>query len=183
MMRGMSVLAVVGVLSSVSFAGDLKSGLEVGEKAPAFIVRDVTGPNQGKSLCYRCSYGGRPVVSVFTRGADGKISELVKELDLVVGENADKQMRAFVVLLSDDEDADAGKLTKLAEDKEVKSTPLTIFDGLAGPPEYKIAKDADVTVLMWRGQKVLANHAFKAGELDGKAVKSVVADTAKLLAE
>jgi hypothetical protein len=41
--------AVVGAIA----AADLKSGLQVGEHAGAFNVKDITGPNKGKSLCYR----------------------------------------------------------------------------------------------------------------------------------
>lgn len=42
-------LAIAGVVA----AADLKSGLQVGEDAGAFNVKDITGPNKGKSLCYR----------------------------------------------------------------------------------------------------------------------------------
>ncbi len=34
-------------------AAELKSGLQVGDAAGVFNVRDVTGPNKDKSLCYR----------------------------------------------------------------------------------------------------------------------------------
>jgi hypothetical protein len=34
-------------------ADKLESGLQVGDKAGAFNVKDCTGPNKGKSLCYR----------------------------------------------------------------------------------------------------------------------------------
>lgn len=37
----------------VTQGADLKSGLQVGDGAGAYNVRDVTGPNAGKSLCYR----------------------------------------------------------------------------------------------------------------------------------
>jgi len=39
--------------SAVAVAGDLESGLQVGEKAGFFLVKDVTGPSAGNSLCYR----------------------------------------------------------------------------------------------------------------------------------
>ncbi len=39
--------------SAVAVADDLKSGLKVGQKAGFFLVKDSTGPNAGKSLCYR----------------------------------------------------------------------------------------------------------------------------------
>ena len=34
-------------------AGTIDSGLQVGDTAGAFNVKDVTGPKQGTSLCYR----------------------------------------------------------------------------------------------------------------------------------
>ena len=34
-------------------AAELKSGLEPGEACGVFNVRDITGPNKDKTLCYR----------------------------------------------------------------------------------------------------------------------------------
>ena len=39
-------------VGTVPAGADLKSGLEVGAKAGAFQVKDCTGPNKGKSLCF-----------------------------------------------------------------------------------------------------------------------------------
>ena len=45
------LIATYGVTAA---AGDLKSGLQVGDKAGAYKVKDCTGPNAGKKpLCYR----------------------------------------------------------------------------------------------------------------------------------
>ena len=44
------VCAVAGVTIA---AEPIKSGLEVGQPATPFNVRDITGPNAGKTLCYR----------------------------------------------------------------------------------------------------------------------------------
>jgi hypothetical protein len=40
----------VGTLAA---GAELKSGLEVGQPAAPYQVKDCTGPNKGKSLCYR----------------------------------------------------------------------------------------------------------------------------------
>jgi histidinol phosphatase-like enzyme len=50
-----SSLAVAMIASSAigDAADDVKSGLQLGERAGVFVVRDVTGPSKGKSLCYR----------------------------------------------------------------------------------------------------------------------------------
>ncbi len=106
---------------------------------------------------------------------------MVKRVDNVVGKNKEKKMAAFLVLLSEDPDADAEKLKAFAKKNKLKNTPVTIFDGVAGPPKYKISKDADVTVMMWVGQKVRVNHAFENGKLDKSSIKKVLADTSKIL--
>jgi hypothetical protein len=44
------LLATAGVAAT---ADELESGLQVGDKAGAFQVKDCTGPAKDKSLCYR----------------------------------------------------------------------------------------------------------------------------------
>ena len=52
MKRFLVPLVVVAACAAAS-AGDLKSGLQVGESAGYFQVHDVTGPKAGSDLCYR----------------------------------------------------------------------------------------------------------------------------------
>jgi hypothetical protein len=109
------------------------------------------------------------------------LASLVKQVDEVVAKNADKKMAAFLVVLAEDADAAAPKLEELAKKHGIKNVPLTIFDGDAGPSNYKIAKDADVTVLMWLKRDVKVNHALKKGKLDPETTKKIVADTETIL--
>src|SRR5688500_6938801 len=109
------------------------------------------------------------------------LASLVKKIDDAVAKNEEKKMAAFVVLLSEDADAASPKLETLDKEKGIKTVPLTIFDGEAGPGSYKIAKVADVTVLLWKGHTVKANHSFKKGDLNEKAIEAIVADTATIL--
>ena len=120
-------------------------------------------------------------MSIFAREITDNLASLVKQIDEQVGKNESKQMAAFVVLLAEDADAAAPKLEELAKKQGIKNVPLTIFDGAAGPPDYKIAKDADVTVLLWRKQSVKANHAFAKGALDKKGTEAIIADGPKIL--
>ena len=176
-----SVAIVALALNSLIMAAEVESGLEVGEAPGAFNVKDCTGPNAGKSLCYRCNYGGRPVVSVFTRSLDDNLASLVQQIDKQVGENSGKQMASFVVLLTDDPDGAEAQLKAFAEKNKIKNVPLTIFDGVAGPEGYKISKDAEVTVNMWVKSSTKSNHAFAKGQLNKEAVSTVVSDTSKIL--
>lgn len=168
-------------MAAVGIAEELKSGLELGARPAAFNVKDCSGPAKGTSLCYRCKYGQRPTVSIFTRNIDDNVTALIKELDTVVGKNEGKKMAAFVVLLSDKPDSQEKQLTELAAKHNIKNIPLTVFDGPAGPPEYKIAKDADLTVMMWNKSEVKANTALAKGKLDKKTTEEVIKTTEKIL--
>ncbi len=172
-----ALLAVAGL----AIAGEVKSGLEPGESPAAFNVKDITGPSKGKSLCYRCQYGAKPVAAVFTREINDEVANLVKQIDESVGANKHKKMCAFVVLLTDDAEAGAKQLTKLKEDQKISNVPLTVFDGTAGPADYKISKDAAVNVMMWNKSKVKVNHAFAAGKLTAEDAKKVAGETSKIL--
>lgn len=121
------------------------------------------------------------MVSVFAREITDNLASLVKQIDEQVAQHEDQKMAAYVVILAEDADEVAPKLEALAKKHGIKNVPLTIFDGESGPGNYKIAKEADVTVLMWKGLKVTSNHAYKKGELDEKSVKEVVASTATVL--
>ena len=48
-----AVVALVALMGATVTAADLKSGLQVGDFADAFNVKDCTGPAKGKTLCYR----------------------------------------------------------------------------------------------------------------------------------
>lgn len=51
---GLSAVVVSIVAVGTSFAGDpVSSGLEPGDFVAPFDVDDITGPNKGKTLCYR----------------------------------------------------------------------------------------------------------------------------------
>ncbi len=58
-MRRMLALALPALVVSTMMVGTtnaaekVKSGLPVGEFASPFDVQDITGPNQGTTLCYR----------------------------------------------------------------------------------------------------------------------------------
>jgi hypothetical protein len=52
--KGISSVVVSIIVVGTSLAGDaVQSGLKPGELVHPFDVDDVTGPNKGKTLCYR----------------------------------------------------------------------------------------------------------------------------------
>ena len=122
------------------------------------------------------------MVAVFTRKLSDDLTSLVKQLEEKVGANKDKKMASFVVVLSEDPAANEAKLKELAKKEGLtKSVPLCTYENADGPESYKVSKDAEVTVLLWVGQKVKANHAFAPGKLSKDGIKAILDDTAKIL--
>jgi hypothetical protein len=117
---------------------------------------------------------------IFAREVSDSLTSLVKKIDAETAKNSKAKMGSFVVYISDDEKL-GDKLKSIASKEGIKSTVLTIMDNPTGPPKYEVAKDAAVTVVFYNQRKVLANHAFKAGEFNSAAVDKVMADLPKIL--
>ena len=174
------VAVCLAVVAGAAVAADaVKSGLAEGVSPPAFNVRDITGPQAGETLCYRCKYGARPVVTIFTREMNENVTDLIKKIDAKVGANKDAKMAAFVVFLADD-DTISPKIEAIAKENDIKNTPLTLIEG-NGPPKYNLSKDAAVTVMMWVDGELKVNEAFAKGKFDKKAADSLSGETKKIL--
>ena len=118
------------------------------------------------------------MINIHAREITDELTSLVSQLDKLVSPAAPAgrsgNTHAFVVFLTDDPDALGPKLTEVATKAEIKNTPLTIYDGIAGHPDYKVSKDAEVTIMMWTDRKVDVNFAFGKGELDKDAIAKIV---------
>ncbi len=120
------------------------------------------------------------MVCVFARKTSEPLASLVKQIDSKIGENG--RLKSFVVILSRDVEQTAEDLRKLAKDAGITHVPLTIHGDPAEVPDYELSKDADVTVVMWKGHKVKASHGFK-GELTDDNLRAIMADVPKVLGD
>ena len=116
---------------------------------------------------------------IFAREVNDGLTSLVKKIDEATAKNRDCRMGSFVVFCSDEEGLKK-KLEDLADKEKLKHTILTI-DNPAGPGEYNVAKDAEVTVVLYRQQEVKANYVFKKGELKDKDIDKILGDVSKIL--
>jgi hypothetical protein len=91
------------------------------------------------------------------------------------------QDECYVVFLCDKEGLNK-ELKELADKEKLEHIVLSI-DNPAGPQEYKICKDADVTVLLYTKHIVKSNYAFKKGEMKDPDIESIVKDVPKILPE
>jgi hypothetical protein len=176
MVRKLLAAAVVVALGGVAFAAEIKSGPQTGETLPGpFHPLNINGEQAGKKNCLYCSNGDNPVAVVFARSADdANLQKLIKALDEATVKNEKAEMGSFVVYLSADEALEA-KLKAQAKSANLKKLILSI-ESPEGPTKYNIAKNADVTVLLYKERKVKANYAFEKGKLTEQDVQKIVAD-------
>jgi hypothetical protein len=162
---------------------DLKSGPQAGDNVPGPFHSLVAHSGEpglvGKKTDFFEMYGQAPVVLVFAREMSKPLTRLVKKLDAEVTKRKSAKLRSVVVFLSDD-DALETNLKDFGEKQGIKNVNLAIMEP-AGPKHYKLSKEADVTVLLYKRLKVQANHAFKKGDLNKKGVGAILSDVPKIL--
>jgi hypothetical protein len=117
---------------------------------------------------------------VFAREITAPLTGLVKEIDKAVAANKDAKLASFVVFLTDKSQTLEPKVAELGKKENILNIPLTIVEGVAGPEKYKVAKDAEVTVILYSKNEAKANFAYEKGKLDEKATKDVVAAISKI---
>lgn len=185
-MRMFSIVAAVVMLSAVVARAEVTSGPQVGERVGAFTVTKVAGNaddgvDAGKTLCYRCKMGNRPVVMVFARSADETLAKFLKKLEEEIAEHQETKLTAFVNMIGTDEESlkkDAAAF--VASHGLTKVAFVVPTQSKDGPEDFKIAPDADLTVVCYREGEVKANHAFAAGGLNDASIDAIVAASCKM---
>jgi hypothetical protein len=159
------------------------SGTPVGQRPGPYSFLVATGPQRGQQTCYICDQheGGKPGVVVFARSLTDPLGKLLTKLD---AEGANQKASGYKVWMTHlAERAELDALAKWAQKQGLKNCPVGAFEDADGPPAYKLHKDADVTVLLFVKQKVVANFAFRAGELTDPKIDEVLKAAPQLFAK
>jgi hypothetical protein len=146
-----------------------------------FHFINLNGAHAGKPHCLVCEVGLRPAVAVFVRDramSNKTAGTLLQKLDEVIGRNPKAQLKGFVAFLGDDYTKPEGELAALRKiDGYVKGLDLKNLVACAGPaagPEgYQIGKDAEVTILLYKEQKIVQGSSFPAGQLTESDVAAI----------
>lgn len=155
-------------------------GLSVGDDVAAFLVTKVAGANDdnvknGATLCYRCKYGQRPMVMVFTHTTGDAVPKLVEKLDAAVAKHSSEQLKGFVTLIGNEPEELTRQAKTLATQFGDKNVPIVVAkDSKNGPASYKLDPGTAVTVLIVNHSQVVARHNFAADQVDVAAVMKEV---------
>ncbi len=139
------------------------------------------GPDAGKKQCQYCKNGENPVVMIFARTLNDQVTQLIKKLDAATIAHADAQMGSCVIFLSNDRLL-PDRLKELAAREKIEHTILCTHTP-AGPPNYKISRDADITVLLYTNYKVKSNYSFGKGQWPDGEIDTILGDLPKILAK
>ncbi len=182
----MSRLFLGSVLSAALFCGLASAAdkeaecLKQGDPIGAFYVTKVAGAAEdgvpvGEELCYRCKYGSRPMVMVFTRKDNDKVAKFVGQLDKAVGEHKEDQLRGLVTVMGADQSNLKTQASKIAKDSEAANIPVVVAaDSENGPESYRLDPASDVTVIVANEGQVIASHSFSADNIDAALVMKEV---------
>jgi hypothetical protein len=151
------------------------SGVPVGERPRPYTFHVSTGPQRGQGLtCYICETADKPAIIVFARTMTDPLGKLLQGLDKSIVTNKASELRAWTTFLAEDPLKLDPQLVEWGKKQALVNVPLGAFAGVDGPPTYKLAREADVTVLLFVKQKVVANFAFRNGELTEAKVADVL---------
>jgi hypothetical protein len=150
-------------------------------EVPSFYVRAVTGPLAGKSVCYVCRNGDRPVVVVLLRELSPDSTALLKELDRTVNKHRAEGLRCFAVLLTDTPQRDLGRLQTLAFDEKI-DLPLTLAgDAAIQGSALAFPRDAALSVITYQDRQITKRFSYKSGACDAPARQSIVSASESLV--
>lgn len=173
-MRGLTVLCGLCLATHVQGEGPCVSGLRSGQRPGPFSFLVATGPERGQSACYVCETADRPAVVVFARSLSDPLGTLVAKLDTAVGDNKKAELRGWVTFLSNDQPTLDPQVAEWGKKHAIRRMPLGVFESEGGPPSYRLAREADVTVLLFVKQKVVANFAFRSGQLNDERTAEII---------
>jgi len=169
------------LFASAAVAADpVTSGLPVGKRPGPYSFLVATGPQRGQPTCYVCEQheGGKPGVVVFARSLSDPLGKLLAKLEAA---GAGKDATGYKVWMTQvTPTADLDALAAWSQKQGLKGVPVGAFEGADGPPAYRLSPDADVTVMLFVKTQVVANFAFRKGELTDKTVEQVAGATPKL---
>ena len=163
------------LLCSLTGIGTAADHLQVGDAVGAFYVSKVAGAEGdgvevGQELCYRCRYGSRPMVIVFTREANGKLADLVKQLDATIGKHEESQLRGLIAFMGEDVAEVKDNASEFAKTSGAKHVPIVIAkETKAGPANFKL-DDSAVTILLAKDSQLVSIRRGGEDQLDVSAV-------------
>lgn len=145
--------------SMLIMSDSFPSGPQVGQKLTPFKTLAFSGPDAGKEIELCKGAAKQPSLLIFVHRITRPALKMLRPVDKLAADLTPDKLHAQIVWL-DDKDK-AKEYLERAKNALNLQTPIAIsLDGKDGPPAYGLNDKVTVTVLLARGNKVLANFAL-----------------------
>jgi hypothetical protein len=111
------------------------------------------------------------------------LGKLAHQLDQAVARHQKQELRAWITFLDEDQLHLDPKVVAWSQKHAIRDVPLGVFEDPQGPPSYRLNRAAEVTVLLFVKQKVVANFAFRPGELTDVAIAEVMRGLPRIVSD
>jgi hypothetical protein len=173
---------IFGVLIAVFAAsahGAEISGPQVGDKITSFTVRGVLDDEAGKNIDLVKDAAGKPLVIFFVHERTRPSIGLARQVLSDAANRKSDGLEAGLVLLTSDVTA-TEEWVKMVPQVLPRGVPIGIStDGEQGPPAYNLSRKVVATVIIAKDNRVVANFALNAPNLDEdpQKISSAIAAT------
>jgi hypothetical protein len=152
------------------------SGPQPGEKLTAFKVHAFSGPAAGKEIQLLADPKDTPRVLVFIHELNRLAFQLLRPVDQYAARLHKDGLETHFIMLT----ADRAKTEQYLEGAQkalALAAPIVIsLDGIEGPGNYGLNRKVTLTVLVARGNKVVANFAIvQPNDTDAPKVAAAIA--------
>jgi hypothetical protein len=152
--------AIIGVAlcsAALAVSAQVSSGLEIGAPTASIPVMDVTGPYQGRLICYVCEFQDDPNVLAFFRDTGEETAQLIRELNELYLTNKDENFKAVAAVIAGAEAKDW-----LAEFAASENIEIPLVYLRRGPQDvavrlYQLNPDVENTFLVTVNRFVTGN--------------------------
>jgi len=173
-MKALCSFACCVIALNFAFADSPQSGLRPGQRPGPYSAVISTGPERGQSFCYICETADKPAVVIFARTVNDTLAKLVQSLDKAVDENKKAGLRVWVTFLNPDQLSLDPKIVEWAQKHGIRNVPIGVLEDADGPPSYRLSRDAEVTIVLFVKQKVVANSAYRSNEMGDAQVAEIL---------
>jgi hypothetical protein len=141
------------------------SGPAVGDKPAPYSFVVCTGAQRGKLHCFVCDAADKPFVAFFAREPSPALGTLARRCEDAARLAKGADAKGWVTFLKPDQLAFDATARRFATEHNLAAFSVGVFEDVVGPPDYKIAADAAITVVIASGAKVRSTFAFTDGSL------------------
>jgi hypothetical protein len=175
-----TTLCVLSVIFTASAMAAEISGPQVGDKITPFTVRGVLDDEAGKDIDLVKDAAGKPLVLFFIHERTRPSIGLARQVLNDAANRKSDGLEAGLVLLSADVAA-TEEWVKMVPQVLPRGVPIGVStDGEQGPPAYNLSRKVVATIIIAKDNRVVANFALNAPNLDDDPKKISAAIAAAL---